>query len=78
MEKLGLLAEQIPPPDGPLYTQEDAIQQTMDVVLKPNPEFMSYSDFDIQPKRMEDVAFSYLHRFRSGGHFVRAKGYHGN
>jgi NADH dehydrogenase (ubiquinone) 1 alpha subcomplex subunit 9 len=76
-EQLGLLIEQVPPTDGPLYTREDAIQQQESVMLSPNSSAMTFADFGIEPARMEEVAFSYLHRFREGGHFVRAKGYHG-
>lgn len=33
-------------------------------------------DFGIEAVPMEKVAFNYLHRFRDGGHFVDAAGYH--
>jgi len=33
-------------------------------------------DFGIEAVPIEKMAFKYLHRFRSGGHFILAKGYH--
>ena len=39
---------------------------------------LTMGDFDIIPTPIEKVAFEYLHRFRAGGHFVLAEGYHGN
>jgi NADH dehydrogenase (ubiquinone) 1 alpha subcomplex subunit 9 len=39
---------------------------------------LTFADFGITPTPIEKVAFEYLHRFRKGGHFVLAAGYHGN
>jgi hypothetical protein len=33
-------------------------------------------DLNIEPMSMDKVAFEYLHRFRQGGHFTLAEGYH--
>jgi NADH dehydrogenase (ubiquinone) 1 alpha subcomplex subunit 9 len=33
-------------------------------------------DLGVKPVPIEKVAFNYLHRFRKGGHFSLAKGYH--
>jgi hypothetical protein len=72
---------------GPHYCREDALQQQFDVVAgaaaaqaaaagQEAPLTLDY--FDIKPTRIEDVAFSYLHRYREGGHFARVRGYHGS
>jgi uncharacterized protein YbjT (DUF2867 family) len=71
---------------GPHFCKEDAIQQQTDVVAgtaaakalaegKEAPLDLDY--LGIQPMRIEDAAFSYLYRYREGGHFARVKGYHG-
>eukprot|EP01084_Bolivina_argentea_P106078 189940_1 len=74
--QLGWLLEQVPPPNGPIYTIEDAVQQTISVVRKENSDALTFEDLGITPTRMEDVAFSYIHRFRQKGHFALVKGYH--
>lgn len=37
---------------------------------------LTFADFGITPTPIEKVAFEYLHRFRKGGHFTLATGYH--
>jgi len=39
-------------------------------------DILSFADLDITPTPIEKIAFSYLHRFRAGGHFILAKGMH--
>lgn len=38
-------------------------------------KILTMADFGISPTPIEKVAFSYLHRFRFGGHFGRVEGY---
>ena len=37
---------------------------------------VTFKDLAIQPTPVEKIAFQYLHRYRHGGHFVYAAGYH--
>ncbi len=48
------------------------------ILLYPIPTIYhpSLQDLGITPTPMENVAFSYLHRFRQKGHFALVKGYH--
>ena len=39
-------------------------------------EILTLSNLDLTPTKIEKVAFSYLHRFRAGGHFIMNEGYH--
>jgi NADH dehydrogenase (ubiquinone) 1 alpha subcomplex subunit 9 len=38
---------------------------------------VTMADFGIKALPVEKLAFEYLHRFRQGGHFLLAEGYHG-
>ena len=42
-----------------------------------NNKTLTMADLGISQTPIEKVAFRYLHRFRQGGHFVLAEGYHG-
>jgi NADH dehydrogenase (ubiquinone) 1 alpha subcomplex subunit 9 len=54
----------------PSMTQEEYdAQPTKDKIF-------SFKDLGIEATPIEKIAFSYLHRFREGGHFSLAKGYH--
>lgn len=57
----------------PPMTQEEYDAQT-----NGNDKILTMKDFGIEATPMEKVAFSYLHRFRSGGHFQLVEGYQGN
>ena len=48
----------------------------VDNVLQRDSPHMNLSDLGIEPVSMDKTAFDFLHRFRKGGHFVLAKGYH--
>ncbi|GMI00507.1 hypothetical protein TrST_g8099 [Triparma strigata] len=39
-------------------------------------DVLGLKNLDIEPTKIEKVAFSYLHRFRAGGHFIMSEGYH--
>ncbi|GMH62413.1 hypothetical protein TrRE_jg9754, partial [Triparma retinervis] len=39
-------------------------------------DVLGFKNLDITPTKMEKVAFSYLHQFRAGGHFIMTEGYH--
>jgi hypothetical protein len=66
---------------SPVITKDSIVQFQDNIVLKKNDEtkdekLYTFEDLVIEPKSMDRVAFDYLHRFRKGGHFVLAKGYH--
>lgn len=77
-QPVGAIFERLPVLNvrGPLYTLEDAVQQQLDVVATEDPSVLRFDHFDMKPTRIEDVAFNYLYRYRKGGHFTKAKGYH--
>jgi NADH dehydrogenase (ubiquinone) 1 alpha subcomplex subunit 9 len=61
----------------PSLTHDEVIQMMEDTVIKENqPDWLNFSDLNIEPTSMERIAFGYLHRFRWGGHFKVIKGYH--
>ncbi|GMH55090.1 hypothetical protein TrLO_g5801 [Triparma laevis f. longispina] len=39
-------------------------------------DVLGFGNLDIEPTKIEKIAFSYLHRFRAGGHFIMSEGYH--
>eukprot|EP00587_Corethron_hystrix_P004923 CAMPEP_0113302308 /NCGR_PEP_ID=MMETSP0010_2-20120614/3170_1 /TAXON_ID=216773 ORGANISM="Corethron hystrix, Strain 308" /NCGR_SAMPLE_ID=MMETSP0010_2 /ASSEMBLY_ACC=CAM_ASM_000155 /LENGTH=384 /DNA_ID=CAMNT_0000156067 /DNA_START=8 /DNA_END=1162 /DNA_ORIENTATION=- /assembly_acc=CAM_ASM_000155 len=41
-----------------------------------NDKILTMSDLGVEATPIEKIAFSYLHRYREGGHFVMNKGYH--
>jgi len=51
----------------PEMTAEDYDKQTQVFTMK---------DLGVEATAIEKVAFKYLHRFRKGGHFILAQGYH--
>lgn len=51
-------------------------QMMEDVLPRADKDWLTMADLDIQPASMDRVAFEFLHRFRTGGHFRLAKGYH--
>jgi NADH dehydrogenase (ubiquinone) 1 alpha subcomplex subunit 9 len=64
---------------GPYYCLEDALRQEVDVIPPETTAergVLGFDHFNQKPTRIEDVAFSYLYRYRKGGHFVRERGYH--
>jgi hypothetical protein len=48
----------------------------IDTVLDPSSTAKTFKDLKIKPTPIEKVAFNYLYRFREGGHFPFAQGYH--
>mmetsp|Transcript_12636 Transcript_12636/g.37577 ORF Transcript_12636/g.37577 Transcript_12636/m.37577 type:complete len:380 (-) Transcript_12636:34-1173(-) len=67
--------EQLP---TPLWTPDDVLMEQLDVVVRPDTEALTFADFGITPTPIEKIAFAYLHRYREGGHFIIAQGYHGD
>jgi len=56
----------------PVGTQEDYDAQTG------KDKILTMKDLGVAQTPIEKIAFNYLHRFRKGGHFALAGGYHGN
>lgn len=56
---------------------EDCVQPMSDEEYEKETDILSLKSFGIEPTPVEKIAFSYLHRFRKGGHFLLAEGYHG-
>ncbi|CAN0194326.1 unnamed protein product, partial [Ectocarpus sp. 8 AP-2014] len=70
----GMLLEQLP---NPLFTEDEALAMSVDVVQKPNPDALTLEDFNItDPFKMEECAISIVRRFRTVQHFGFVKGYH--
>ena len=62
---------------GPLWTPDLVrLEQVDQVFAEGAPDVRTLSDLGITPTPIEKIAFSYLHRFRTGGHYVLAQGYH--
>lgn len=77
-ETVGAFFERLPVFNnrGPYYCLEDAVQQQLDIVATDDANVLRFDYFDMKPTRIEDVAFNYLYRYRKGGHFTKARGYH--
>lgn len=60
----------------PVLTADHVAQMMEDVLPRADKDWLTMADLDIQPASMDRVAFEFLHRFRTGGHFRLAKGYH--
>lgn len=72
--------EQLP---YPILTQDMVEHMAEDVVPSMTPEeyakqenVLTMEDLGIKKTPIEKIAFNYLHRFRAGGHFILAHGYH--
>ena len=61
----------------PLWVPDDVELDRLDVVCSGGEGVLTFADFGMAPTPIEKVAFSYLHRYREGGHFIIAQGYHG-
>jgi len=61
----------------PMWTPDDVALDALDVVVSPDTPALTFADFGIAPTPIEKIAFSYLHRYREGGHFIIAQGFHG-
>lgn len=62
---------------GPLWTPDLVrLEQVDQVFAEGAPDVRTLSDLGITPTPIEKIAFSYLHRFRTGGHYVLTQGYH--
>jgi NADH dehydrogenase (ubiquinone) 1 alpha subcomplex subunit 9 len=76
---LNLLGSPMMTPDMVNLWSEDFIppmtQEEYDA-MPAKDKIYTMKDLGIEAVPIEKVAFSYLHRFREGGHFVEAAGYH--
>lgn len=61
---------------SPIFTVDMVGQILEDNILSPKDGVLTFNDLGITPSRMDRHAFDYLHRFRKGGHFTLARGYH--
>jgi len=61
---------------GPLWTPDLVALEQVDQVFTPAPDVYNLGDLGITPTPIEKIAFSYLHRYRQGGHYAIEKGYH--
>jgi len=76
---MNLLGTPMLTPDQVNLWSEDFIpemtQEEYDA-LPTKDKIYTMKDFGIDAVPIEKIAFNYLHRFRVGGHFVDAPGYH--
>jgi len=63
---------------NPALTIDQLRQMTEDNILLDKPDLLTFKDLDYEPVSLEKIAFEYLYRFRPGGHFQLASGYHGD
>lgn len=61
---------------SPVLSPDMIAQMQEDVVQKNSKDMLTLNDLGVELSSMDRIAFDYLHRFRKGGHFVLAKGYH--
>ena len=54
----------------PLWVPDDVELDRLDVVCSGGEDVLTFADFGMAPTPIEKVAFSYLHRYREGGHFL--------
>eukprot|EP00616_Rhizochromulina_sp_CCMP1243_P016761 CAMPEP_0118973840 /NCGR_PEP_ID=MMETSP1173-20130426/10935_1 /TAXON_ID=1034831 /ORGANISM="Rhizochromulina marina cf, Strain CCMP1243" /LENGTH=362 /DNA_ID=CAMNT_0006923535 /DNA_START=65 /DNA_END=1153 /DNA_ORIENTATION=- len=67
------MVESLPTP----YLMKDFAERwSVDEVLEPKDGVLTFDDFEVEPATVEKIAFQFLHRYRKGGHFVYAQGYH--
>jgi len=63
---------------NPLWTEDDVALDQRDDVVAPDTDALTFQDFGVVPTPIEKIAFAYLHRYREGGHFIIAQGFHGS
>lgn len=66
---------------APAVTEDQVKLWTHDYVAtmekdETGADILGLKNLDITPTAVEKIAFSYLHQFRSGGHFIMTEGYH--
>lgn len=61
---------------NPWLTHDLVEQMLVDVVAKKDANLLTLQDLDVTPQSLDRLAFDYLSRFRSGGHFKLVQGYH--
>ena len=54
----------------PLWVPDDVELDRLDVVCSGGEDVLTFADFGMAPTPIEKVAFSYLHRYREGGHLL--------
>ena len=72
-EVVALGLEQLP---NPIMTVDDVKLMSTDVTLDPASTNPTFATLGVTPTPIEKVAFNYLYRYREGGHFPYAEGYH--
>lgn len=60
----------------PFITEDVVNQMQEDAIEFQGTDMLNMKDLGIEPVSMDKMAFSYLHRFRPGGHFVKVQGYY--
>ena len=60
----------------PFITEDVVNQMQEDCIELQGTDMLTMKDLGIEPVSMDKMAFSYLHRFRPGGHFVKVQGYY--
>ena len=68
------LIQQLPLPH--LTVDDVALSQITTLPNPDNKELLDFNTLNINTTPIEKIAFSYLHRFRAGGHFALKGGYH--
>ncbi len=61
---------------SPFLTTDMVAQLTENVIQLDNSDMLTFAELGVELSSMDRLAFDYLHRFRRGGHFTLAKGYH--
>jgi hypothetical protein len=57
------------------FFSEDAVARILEDVV-PAENARKITELGVELGSLDRLAFDYLHRFRKGGHFTLAKGYH--
>ena len=63
-------------PDMVNLMSEDYLPEMTPDEYAAQSKVFTMKDLGIEATPIEKIAFKYLHRFREGGHFILAKGYH--
>ena len=63
-------------PDMVDLMSEDYLPEMTAEGYKAQTQVFTMADLGVESTPIEKVAFKYLHRFRKGGHFILAEGYH--
>jgi uncharacterized protein YbjT (DUF2867 family) len=64
---LGAFVEMFP---NPPTSMDEVVCRSEDTVLDPATNNLLLQDLGVEPTFINDIAFEYMHRYRTGGHFV--------